>query len=261
MIRALNAQIYGEATSHPALLIVHGLFGSGRNWRAIAKRLSADRRVITIDMRNHAGSFWDADHSYHDLADDLAQTMTQIKGPVDIMAHSMGGKAAMVLASRNPPDLNRIIIVDIAPIAYSHSQITNIDVMRGLDITNITRRSEVDKMLCDQIPDPATRAFLAQSLDLSENGNRWTLNLDALADNMEHIIGFPDISGVFPNEVLFIKGGLSEYIRPEYMPKINRLFPKASVQEIAGSGHWVHAEAPRRFIEVVTGFLANCTNT
>ncbi len=256
MTRILNTQVFGTPSEHPALLIVHGLFGSGRNWRAIAKRLSVDRQVIAVDMRNHGGSFWDAHHSYHDMADDLAHTLGQITGPVDILAHSMGGKAAMVLALRNPPNLHRMIIVDIAPVTYTHSHIDNINILRSLDIEHLTRRSEADKLLSNQIHDPATRAFLLQSLELSENRNRWALNLDALAENMGYLIGFPDVSGVYPNDVIFIKGSLSEYISPAYQSKIKRLFPHSCVHEIPDAGHWVHAEAPRLFIDAVIAFLA-----
>jgi esterase len=259
MTRLLNYNAYGEVTQHPTLLIVHGLFGSGRNWRAIAKHLSSVRQVITVDMRNHGGSFWDLHHSYHDLADDLAAIASQIDGPVDILAHSMGGKAAMVLALRNPPNLHRMIIVDIAPVTYTHSHIANVDIMRNLDIENLTRRSDAEIKLNDQIHEPATSAFLAQGLELSETGNRWILNLDALAVNMENLVGFPDLSAVCKNEVTFIKGGLSEYISTEHIPRIKQMFPHSSVHEIAGTGHWVHAEATRQFIETVTGILTKET--
>ncbi len=206
MTQILNMQIFGDATNHPTLLIAHGLFGSGRNWRAIAKRLSADRQVITVDMRNHAGSFWDDNHNYSAMAGDLAHCLAEINGPVDVLGHSMGGKAAMVLALRNPSNVNRLIVADIAPVAYTHSQMPNITAMRSMDMTHITKRSEADKMLADKITEPATRAFLVQSLELSEKSARWTLNLDVLADNMDDIIGFPEITGVFQNDVLFIKG-------------------------------------------------------
>ena len=255
MTPLINTQVFGEISDHPTLLIVHGLFGSGRNWRAIAKRLSADRQVITVDMRNHGNSFWDDSHTYSDLADDLAHVLSKTNGPVDVLGHSMGGKAAMALALRNPPNLTRLIVADIAPVAYSHTQISNINIMQNLGIIKLARRSEADKLLSDQIPDAATRAFLLQSLELSENGNRWTLNLNALAGNMDDIIGFPDISATFQNATLFIKGAMSDYILPEHMQKISSLFPISSVQEIADAGHWVHAEAPRAFIDTLIDFL------
>jgi pimeloyl-ACP methyl ester carboxylesterase len=256
MTQILNMQTYGDAANHPTLLIAHGLFGSGRNWRAIAKRLSSDRQVITVDMRNHAGSFWDDDHSYPALAGDLAHCLETIEGPVDVLGHSMGGKAAMVLALRNPPNMNRLIVADIAPVTYAHSQMPNIKAMQAVDIANITRRSEAEKKLSDSVEDAASRAFLVQSLELSEKGARWMLNLDALAGNMDNIIGFPEDSGVFQNDVLFIKGGLSDYVLPEHMPKIKQLFPNVAVQEIEGANHWVHAEKPRAFIEMTAKFLS-----
>lgn len=255
MTQILEQQVYGEKTQHPALLIVHGLFGSGRNWRAIAKRFSSDRQVIVVDMRNHGDSFWSDEHSYADLADDLVQVLAQIDGQVDVLGHSMGGKTAMFLALRNPPNMNRLLVADIAPIAYTHLQIANIEIMRKLNIASITRRSEVEKAITEQSGDPATSAFLAQSLVIAEAGNRWKLNLDALAANMADIVGFPAVSGVFNNEVVFIKGGNSDYVLPEHAGIINQLFPNNSIQSIAGAGHWVHAEAPREFIMAVQGFL------
>ena len=255
MTQLLNAHNFGEPSNKPTLLIAHGLFGSGRNWRAIARRFSADRKVITVDMRNHADSFWDDDHSYHAMADDLEKMLNTIAGPVDVLGHSMGGKAAMVLALRNPANLNRLLVADIAPIAYAHSQISNIDIMRSLDLSQITRRSEADALLKDKLPEEASRAFLLQSLYLSENGNRWTLNLDALANNMDKIVGFPQVMGHFNNQTLFIKGGASEYILPSYMDTINELFPNVELVEIPNAAHWVHAENPRAFIGVVADFL------
>lgn len=255
MTQTLNTQVFGDPTQNPTLLIVHGLFGSGRNWRAIAKRLSADRQVITVDMRNHGDSFWDANHNYPTMAEDLAQTVDQITGPVDVLGHSMGGKAAMVLALRNPPNMNRLIVADIAPVAYAHSQISNVDIMQSLDISNLTRRTQADDLLKDHIQDEATRAFLLQSLNLSDSGNNWKLNLDALRSNMDHIVGFPDVKGTFTNDTLFIKGALSDYVLPEHAHTINSLFPNYAIEDIPNAGHWVHAEAPRPFLNAVTEFL------
>lgn len=255
MINKLNTQNFGEITDQPIMLIVHGLFGSGRNWRAIAKRLSADRHVITVDMRNHGDSFWNDSHTYHDLADDLEQTLSQINGPVDLLGHSMGGKAAMMLALRNPSNLNRLIVADIAPVPYLHSQISNVEIMKSIDIASITRRSEAEKALFTSIPDPATCAFFAQSIEFSDVGNRWKLNLDTLAANMDHIVGFPKVSGVFSGQTLFIKGAKSDYVLPSHMSNIKQLFPNANLHEIEQAGHWIHAEAPREFIATVANFI------
>ena len=197
----------GDGPGTP-LLIAHGLYGSGRNWGVIARRLSDTRPVITVDMRNHGSSFWDDDNSYAALAGDLAQVIDHVGKPMDVLGHSMGGKAAMVLALTRPDLVNRLIVADIAPVAYAHSQNHLIDAMRALDLSGLAARSEADKRLAQSIEDPQVRAFLLQSLDLKATPPAWRLNLDALERQMDLITGWPDMSAraPFDGPALFLAG-------------------------------------------------------
>ncbi len=252
----LAATTYGSATDRPPLVIAHGLFGSARNWSAIGKRLAADRQVIAVDMRNHGDSPRSPDHSYPAMAGDLAETIAEHGGRADVLGHSMGGKAAMVLALTRADAVNRLIVVDMAPVAYSHSQIDYVDAMRGVDLASVSRRSDADAALADAVPEPPLRAFLLQSLSIDPSGAAWKLNLDALADQMPAIMDFPDLPGTtFDGPTLFLSGGASDYVRPDHWPRIRALFPAAEAREIPEAGHWLHAEAPRAFIEAVNGFL------
>jgi len=238
----------------PPLLIAHGLFGSGRNWGAIAKRLSDSRRVVTIDKRNHAGSDWHDSHDYHDMAGDMADVLDGLPGGrSDVLGHSMGGKAAMVLALTQPDLVGRLIVADIAPVAYGHSQQAMIDAMRSVDLSRIEKRSDADAQLARTIDEPGIRAFLLQSLDVAEK--RWRLNLDVLEAEMTEIVGWPEIGGRFDRPVLFLSGGESEYVLPEHRPVIKELFPRARFARIPGAGHWLHAEKPREFEATVRAFL------
>ena len=234
------------------LVIAHGLFGSGRNWGVIAKRLANHRRVIALDMRNHGASPWHEDHNYHALAADIAEVATNLGQPVDLLGHSMGGKAAMVAALSGAP-IRRLIVADIAPVGYNHSQQPVIDAMQSLPLDHITSRTEADQALSAHIDDPALRSFLLQSLNVSER--RWRLNLLALSASMDQIIGFPDISGCFNAPALFLTGALSDYLRPEHRPIIKALFPKARFAKIPQAGHWLHAEKPHEFEAAVRVFL------
>ncbi|MDA7475742.1 alpha/beta fold hydrolase [Planktomarina temperata] len=234
------------------LIIAHGLFGSGRNWGVIAKRLANHRRVIALDMRNHGASPWSEDHSYHALAADIEEVATTLGQPVDLLGHSMGGKAAMVAALSGAP-IRRLIVADIAPVGYSHSQQPVIDAMQSVPLDHITSRAEADQALSAHIEDPALRSFLLQSLNVS--AQRWRLNLPALSASMDQIIGFPDISGHFNAPALFLTGALSDYLRPEHRPRIKALFPKARFAKIPQAGHWLHAEKPREFEAAVRVFL------
>lgn len=250
---------HGTPTSLPPLLIAHGLFGSGRNWGAIAKRLSDSREVIAVDMRNHAGSFWDDQHDYPSMAADLAQVIGAEGQPMDVLGHSMGGKAAMLLALTHPELVNRLLVADIAPVAYQHSQTPLIDAMRGLDLTDLKSRSEADRRLATQIDDSQVRAFLLQSLDLKTQPVHWRLNLDALEHHMDGITGWPsEIAADLPPfaaPTLFLSGADSDYVRPDARPAIRALFPKAHLSRIPGAGHWLHAEKPREFEATVRVFL------
>lgn len=249
----LNFETYGDAAALPPLLIAHGLFGSGRNWGVIARRMSADRQVITVDMRNHAGSFWSDHHSYPDLAADLAEVIAA-HGPMDVMGHSMGGKASMVLALTRPDLVNRLVVADIAPLAYSHTQGHLVEAMRKVDLTGIERRSEADAQLAQWVDSPQVRAFLLQSLDVK--AKRWMLNLDALEAEMPKIVGWPDIQGRFDGPTLFLSGADSDYVPASARVAIKPLFPNAKFAQIPGAGHWLHAEKPREFEAALRVFLS-----
>ena len=244
----LNTIFHGDPTSAPPLLIAHGLFGSGRNWGVIAKRLSDSRQVIAVDMRNHGNSPWDSLHDYPALANDLAEV---IDGQWDVLGHSMGGKAAMTLALTQPQKVRRLIVADIAPAAYGHTQQHNIDRMRSVDLAQITNRQDALSQLTGL--EPGLAEFFLQSLDLKEK--RWKLNLDALQANMPAILSFPQIEGQFDGPTLFLSGANSHYVLPEHRDRIKSLFPKARFAKIPGAGHWLHAEKPREFEAAVRVFL------
>lgn len=243
----LNLLRQGEGTHLPKLLIVHGLFGSARNWGAIAKRISDSREVVSVDMRNHGESVWADTHGYSDLAADLSEVILAEGGAMDVLGHSMGGKAAMMLALTRPDLVNRLLVADIAPVSYTHSQTPLIHAMRGLPLDNITSRAAADAALAQQIDDPSVRAFLLQSLDLRSTPARWRLNLDVLEKEMCRITGWPDVSGQFEGKVLFLSGADSDYVTPDHRPIIRAIFPNARFAKLPGAGHWLHAEAPRQF--------------
>jgi esterase len=253
----LNQIVHGEAREATLpLIIAHGLYGSARNWGVVAKRLSDSRQVITVDMRNHGASPQDADHGYPAMAGDLAEVIAAYGGRADVLGHSMGGKAAMVLALTRPQTVARLIVADIAPVAYEHSQIEYVEAMKSVDLSRVGRRSDADAELSSAVPDPALRAFFLQSLELGPGGASWKLNLDVLGAQMEKIVGFPEIEGRFDGPALFVTGETSDYVTDADWPRIIELFPEARRQIIENAGHWVHAEAPQPFVEAVADFLA-----
>ncbi len=240
----------GPSGARP-LVIAHGLFGSGRNWGVIAKRLSDEREVVAVDMRNHGESFRASTQSYSDMAADLAEVIDNTGGAADVLGHSMGGKAAMVLAITRPEIVNRLIVADIAPVTYEHTQMGPIEAMRGVDLSRVERRSDATAQLSHL--DAMLQSFLTQSLDVPNK--RWRLNLDTLAAEMDKIIGFPEIEGHFDGPALFLSGGTSDYVQAEHRPKIKELFPNAKFAKIPNAAHWLHADKPREFEAAARIFL------
>ena len=251
----LRSDEYGTATDLPTLLIVHGLFGSARNWGAIARRMASDRRVVVVDMRNHGESFRANTHSYADMAGDIAEVIGGLGDAVDVVGHSMGGKAAMQLALTQPDVIGRLVVADIAPVTYGHSQAHLTQAMRRLDLSGLSVRSEADRRLAQDVDDPGVRAFLLQSLDLKTVPPEWRLNLDVLEREMDKIVGWPGTDGLYPGPVLFLTGAASDYVRPEHRTEIKRLFPAARMAKLPGAGHWLHADKPREFEAALRAFL------
>ncbi len=253
----LNMIVTGTDTDQPPVLLAHGLFGSGKNLGGLARRLAETRRVISVEMRNHGDSFHDPDHSYPALAGDLAEVIAAHGGQADVLGHSMGGKAAMMLALTRPALVRKLVVMDIAPYAYSHDQTALIDAMEALDLDGLRLRSEADTRLSARIAEPGVRAFLLQSLDLKSDPARWKYNLAALRAQMPLLVGWPSDAprGTFDGPTLFLAGAESDYCREPQLEAIRAYFPQAKTRFFAGAGHWLHADRPAEVAEVVATFL------
>ncbi|WP_374421744.1 alpha/beta fold hydrolase [Paracoccus sp. (in: a-proteobacteria)] len=253
----LNVIETGSDTEQPPVIVAHGLFGSGKNLGGLARRLAETRRVLSVEMRNHGDSFHDPDHSYAALAGDLAAVIAAHGGRADIVGHSMGGKAAMMLALRHPELVRKLVVMDIAPYGYSHSQTALIDAMEAVDLRGVRLRSDVDKQLAAYIPEAGVRAFLLQSLDLKSDPPRWKFNLAALRDQMANLVGWPGDApkGSFDGPVQVLAGADSEYCREPQVEAIRTHFPQARIRYFAGAGHWLHADRPAEVAEAIAGFL------
>jgi esterase len=249
---------FRETGAGPPVVIVHGLFGSTRNWSGIATQLSGAFRVITVDLRNHGDSPWTESMSYRDMAEDLLAFLDRQAGAgAAVIGHSVGGKVAMMLALSSPATVGRLVVVDIAPVAYSHHFRPIIDGMRAVDLSHVTRRGEVEAQLRATVPETGVRQFLLQNLERRDGTLRWRLNLDALDRGMDELMGFPAMRDEirYDGPTLFLSGTRSGYVLPQHRPVIRARFPRARFAAIRDAGHWVHAERPTAFVQTVAAFL------
>ena len=240
------------------LVIAHGLLGQSRNFGTLARGFSENRSVICVDMRNHGDSPWHELMDYHAMAEDLAAVIeTHADGKAHLLGHSMGGKAAMVVALKRPELLASLVVADIAPIAYDHAYHKEIAAMLQIGLEGISRRKQADQILQATIPQASMRAFLLQNLSVQDGTARWKSNLKVLDAAMVDITGWPAfVNDVrFDGPTLFVKGGDSTYVLESHIPMIQAMFPSVEFASITGAGHWLHAERPTAFFETVDSFL------
>ena len=251
----LNFKKVGEGEP---LVILHGLFGSLDNWLTLAKKLGEHFEVYLIDARNHGQSPHKEEFNYDVMADDLYEFLLQqnIIEPI-ILGHSMGGKTAMQFAMNYPTQLTQLIVADIAPKSYPVHHTSIITGMLSLNFDEIKTRKAADEQLSKHIVDSSTRQFLLKNLYWIEKEKlAWRFNLPVIDRDIE-IIG-QGLQNVitFNKSTLFIRGMKSNYITEKDYPSINSIFTNSSIESI-DSGHWVHADKPKEFLEILTTFLIN----
>lgn len=253
----LALQELGEG---PPVLVLHGLLGQGRNWASLARRLARGRRLLLVDLRNHGRSPHHPVMSYAAMAADLEALLDRLDLPrASLLGHSMGGKAAMLLACTRPERVERLVVVDVAPVDYGPRPDFEayLRAMSAIDPGRFSRRAEVEQALAGAVPDPRVRAFLASNLELREGRLVWLPNLPVLLESLPALSGFPRDLEPAPAAlpVLAVTGGRSDYVRPEHLPAFERLFPGLRAVRIEQAGHWVQADAPEAVVAALDPFL------
>jgi len=251
----LYSKIQGEGKD---LIILHGFLGMGDNWRSHARKLAQmGYRVHLPDQRNHGRSFWSDEFTYEAMAGDLGRYMDhhQVE-EATILGHSMGGKTAMTFATKHPERCKKLIVIDIAPKYYPPHHQAVVEALQALDLEVIQSRTEADTALSEHINETSMRLWLLKNLYWQTPEKfGFRCNLEALAQNMDQV-GEP-ISGtaLFSKAALFLRGEYSEYVRDSDIADIRMYFPRAQVDTIPEAGHWLHAENPQGFMDVLLPFL------
>ncbi len=253
----LHSKIYGEGKSGTPLLVFHGLFGMLDNWGSFGKEFGELFPVHLIDLRNHGKSFHSDEMSHDDLAHDISHYMEfHNLQKVNLLGHSLGGKAVMQFAIKYPPKVEKLIVVDISPKAYSPHHQGIIKALESVDFNTVTSRQEVEDVLKQYIPETSVIQFLAKNLYWTDDKKlNWRFNLKTLAEKYNDFVSNAIKFGVFTGETLFIAGANSNYILPQDEFQIKQQFPHSKIVKISNAGHWVQAENPTDFNEVVKEFL------
>ncbi|XP_069766440.1 sn-1-specific diacylglycerol lipase ABHD11 [Narcine bancroftii] len=251
--------------SKTPLVFLHGLFGSQSNFYSIAKSLvqRTGRTVVTVDSRNHGNSGHSPVMTYEAMSLDLRNMLDKLNFPECILiGHSMGGKIAMTTALQRPGLVKKLVVVDISPnrtdshnpVLYYIAAMKAVTV-EGSDLSRSTARNQVEQQLQLYIKNARTRSFILSNLVECNGRYVWRINLEAIKNNIDYLLGFPEFNTSFSAPTVFLGGANSLYIGSKDYPEIKRLFPNSIIQHIPEAGHWVHAEKPRDFINAICAFL------
>ena len=256
----LNYRQYSE--NGVPVLVLHGLFGSLSNWGWHCKQLAQQYAVYGVDLRNHGDSPHSDQLDYQVMAEDVRQLIVRLGlESCCIVGHSMGGKVAMQLALSFPDLIEKLVIVDIAPVSYPEDADGHMNVLAAMDavkLGEIKSRTQAEVTIEDYIPQEVTRKFLLTNLVRNKEGSfEWRLDKDSIRKNYANLRAELIATMSFLKPVLFIKGSLSPYIKPEHEAQIKELFPAASVKLLMGAGHWLHAEKPQALQKILLKFLSS----
>tara|TARA_B110000495_G_scaffold90252_1_gene77932 strand:+ start:934 stop:1710 length:777 start_codon:yes stop_codon:yes gene_type:complete len=256
----LNYRQYSE--NGVPVLVLHGLFGSLSNWGWHCKQLAQQYAVYGVDLRNHGDSPHSDQLDYQVMAEDVRQLIVRLGlESCCIVGHSMGGKVAMQLALSFPDLIEKLVIVDIAPVSYPEDADGHMNVLAAMDavkLGEIKSRTQAEVTIEDYIPQEVTRKFLLTNLVRNKEGSfEWRLDKDSIRKNYANLRAELIATMSFLKPVLFIKGSLSPYIKPEHEAQIKELFPAASVKLLMDAGHWLHAEKPQALQKILLKFLSS----
>ncbi|MBN1926645.1 MAG: alpha/beta fold hydrolase [Prolixibacteraceae bacterium] len=253
------------------VVILHGLYGASDNWMTIARILAEKYRVITVDLRNHGRSPHHPVHTYEAMVIDIARLFDELEiESACLIGHSMGGKLAMAFAADYPEKIRSLTVADIAPKNYLQTPASGIqldlhnrilETLSGMDMSQYSSRKEIESALEPAIPDRLIRMFILKNLKKSDDSYEWRVNAPVLFNALPHILESVNINEyrvripIASYPVLFIKGSLSGYIINEDEILIREMYPEAKITEIKGASHFLHAEKPVEFGNIVKGFL------
>ncbi|MDV7187874.1 alpha/beta fold hydrolase [Lutibacter sp. TH_r2] len=251
----LHSKILG--TGEP-LLILHGYFGMGDNWKSLANKFSEHFEVHLIDQRNHGRSFHADEFDYEILTEDLVNYIQHHNlEKVFVLGHSMGGKVAMLFAVNYPEMVEKLIVADISPKYYKPHHQTILAALNAVDFDIQNTRKKVEETLKIYIQDPGILQFLLKNVyRKTKNQLGYRFNIQSLTINNSEVgEALPSFTH-FDGNTLFLKGENSNYITTEEIPLIEAHFPQAKVVTVKNAGHWLHAENPTQFYNEVISFLS-----
>ncbi|MEZ5572559.1 MAG: alpha/beta fold hydrolase [Halioglobus sp.] len=246
-----------RAGEGPAVVLLHGLFGSGGNLGALSRALQTEFSVYSVDLPGHGRSGWLLDPDLPAMADSVYRWMDgEGLARAHLVGHSLGGKVAMQFALQHGARADSLVVADIAPVSYMRHHDAVFTALAAVAAQQCRSRDEAAALLARHLREPGVAQFLLSSLQRDDNGvYRWRFDLSGLESGYAALLAAPEAEHAYAGPVLFIKGGTSDYIQEQHWPAVQARFPNAAIKVMPDCGHWLHAEKPQQFNGIVRRFL------
>lgn len=255
----MNKTIYASTLGQGAdVLLLHGLFGQGSNLRGVARALAGQCRVHCLDLPDHGRSTWLQEASLAHYAREIDLWMGESGlDSAHVVGHSLGGKVAMQLALSHAARVNRLLVADIAPVAYAGQHFEIFDALQKVVAANCQSRQSAGEVLADVIEDPAVRGYLLMGFERAEGAYQWRFNMEGLRRAYARLCAAPDFDHVFTGDTLFLRGADSDYVGAEHETIMAQWFPASHLVSLTDAGHWLHMDQPQAFCDQVKRHLLN----
>jgi esterase len=252
----LNYKVFGDVGED--IIIIHGLLGSLDNFQTIAKQLSETYRVWLLDMRNHGRSFHSEEMNYEVMVEDVHEFMKSNQlAHAHLIGHSMGGKVAMNFALTYPELVNDLIIIDIGPKKYEGDHQVILKTMKDISLNDFSERSEIEEKISEKIHSQKIVQLMMKNLGRDQNTFFWKPNVEVILKNYRLLMDTMPKHQIFNGKTVFIKGENSDYIEVDELEDFRKYFPEAQMMIVPNAGHWVHADQPQVFLQLLFKILNN----
>ena len=249
------------------LLVLHGIYGRGRNWTTLASRFVGHCpawSALLLDLRLHGGS---PDFSPPHLVSTAAADIAAFEGAAGwhataVMGHSFGGKVALAHAAGGHEHLEQVWVIDSTPEARPPrgSAWRLLEVVRRLPAT-FSARAEATAGIQAAGYSRAVAAWMASNLQHREGRYVWRLDFEAMESLLRDFFEtdyWAVVESPAEGTVLhFVKAEDSGVLSDEARRRIEAAgarHGRAFVHDVPG-GHWVHTESPDALLALLARHL------
>jgi esterase len=249
------------------LYFLHGIFGAGRNWGSIARRVVRERPdwgALLLDLRQHGASQgFPAPHTVAAAAADLAQLGPGAPPPDALLGHSFGGKVALVAAGLEPlrERLRQLWVIDSTPETRepAGSAWEMLRLLQRLPDTFADRRDLIQELTGSGVSQPIAQ-WMATNLRHAPGGYRWRFERAAMEDLLRSFFAtdaWPLIEAPPPALTIHVvRATESSILAADAIGRIRLAAARGQVHlhDVAG-GHWLNADNPDSIVDLLVQHL------